>query len=81
MALHTISGEHRGAPVVHVDGAGDGDRALRQQQTVALVLGNLEMIGDDVELLARHVEHGPGERRHGWILVCPASAKDVALDD
>jgi hypothetical protein len=39
------------------------------------------MIGDDVELLARHVEHGPGERRHGWILVCPASAKDVALDD
>jgi hypothetical protein len=39
------------------------------------------MIGDDVKLFARHVEHGPGEQRYGWMLVCPASAKDVALDD
>ena len=28
------------------------------EQPVALVLGNGEMVGDDVELLAGHLEHG-----------------------
>ena len=58
--LDAVAVEHRGAPVVHVDRAGDDDRALGQQQPVALVLGDGEVVGDDVELLARHLEHGTG---------------------
>ena len=31
------------------------------EQPVALVLGDAQMIGDDGELIAGHVEHGTGE--------------------
>jgi len=64
MMLHAIAHEHRRATVVHVDRAGHRNRALGQQQPVALVDGDLEMVGDDVELGSRHVEHRPGEKLH-----------------
>ena len=65
MMLHAITLKHRRAAVVHVDRAGDRDRALGHQQPVALVHRNVQVIGDDVELLARHFEHGAGEQAHG----------------
>ena len=65
MVLHAIALKHRGAAVVHMDRAGDRDGALRHQQPVALVHRDVEVVGDDVELLARHFEHGAGEQGHG----------------
>src|SRR5208337_4588942 len=56
--LHPIAGEHLGRAVVHVDRAGDDNGALRIEKPVALVLRDGQMVGDDMELLARHLEHG-----------------------
>jgi hypothetical protein len=56
--LDPVSGENLLAPIVHVDRAGDDDGALRIEEPVAIGYGNGEMIGDDVELFAGHLEHG-----------------------
>ena len=53
-----------GAPVIHVDRHRDDDRPLGQQQPVALVERNVEVVGDDVELVARHGEDRSGIERH-----------------
>ena len=58
--LNPVAGEDPGMSVVHVDRAGDDDRALGEQQPVALVVGDREVVGDDIKLLARHLEHGTG---------------------
>ena len=59
--------------VVAMDRAGDGDRALRIEQPVALVVRDVQVVGDDLELLAGHVEHRAGIDRH------PVSFLDVGL--
>ena len=64
MMLDAIALEHRDRAVVAVDRAGDSDRALRHQEAVALVHGDFEMIGDDAELVHRHVEHRTGIDGH-----------------
>ena len=53
-----------GSPVVHVDRHRDDDRALGQQQPVPLVEREVEVVGDNVELVARHGENRSGIERH-----------------
>src|SRR6202030_494198 len=62
--LDAIALEHRDRAVVAMDWTGDGERPLRQQQAVALVGGDCEMIGDHGELVHRHVEYRPGIHGH-----------------
>ncbi len=64
VVLDAIAFEHRDRAVVAVDRAGNRDRALRHQEAVALVHGNFEMIGDDAELVHRHVEYRTGIDGH-----------------
>ena len=59
VVLHPVALEHRGAAVVAVDRAGDGDGALRIEQAVAFVGTDLQVVGDAIELRAGHVEHRP----------------------
>ena len=61
MMLDAVADENLGPAVVHADRAGDDDRALRVEQPVALVLGDAQMVGDDGELIAGHVEHRAGK--------------------
>src|ERR1700722_12211616 len=42
----------------------NGDRVLRQNETVAFVVGNFQMVGDRVKLLLRHLEHRPATLTH-----------------
>jgi hypothetical protein len=58
MVLDAVAGKNRRAPVVHMDRAGNRDGALWQQQPVPLVDGDVEVIGDDVKLVAGHLEDG-----------------------
>ena len=62
--LHPIALEHRDGAVIAMDRAGDGDRPFRQQQAVALVHRDRQMIGDHAELVHRHVEHRTGIDGH-----------------
>ena len=57
VVLDAKAGEDIRPAVLHPDRAGDDDRALRVEEPVALVLGDVEMVGDDDELVARHLEH------------------------
>ncbi len=67
--------------VVHVDRAGDDDGALGKQEPVALVLGDREMVGDDVELLARHLEHRAGiEALHAAVSLGAAQPLTIRFD-
>src|SRR4029079_6459047 len=59
-----IALEHRNRAVIAVDRTGNGDRPFRHQDAAALVHGDFEMIGDDAELVHRHVEHRAGIDRH-----------------
>ena len=56
MVLDAVAGKNAHAAVVAVDGQRDHDRAFGQQEPVAVVGGNIEVIGDQAELLAGHVE-------------------------
>ena len=58
VVLDAVADEDPLAAVVHVDRAGDDDGALRIEEPVPVVLRNAQMIGDDMELLARHFEDG-----------------------
>lgn len=62
--LHAIALEHRDRAVVAVDRAGHRDRAFRQQQPVALVMRNGQMVCDHRELPRGHVENRTGIDRH-----------------
>ena len=74
--LDPVAGKDLGPSAVHVYRAGDDDRPLRKQETVALLLGNGEMVGDDMELFARHLEHRAGiEVFHA---AAPSSSKSGA---
>jgi hypothetical protein len=70
MVLDPIALEHRDGAVVAVNRAGNGDRPFRHQDAVALVHGYFEMVGDDAELVHRHVEHRTGIDGHRSLLYC-----------
>ena len=55
--LHAITLEGLDAAVVHVNRERDGDGALREHEPVAIVLVDVQVIGDDLELVASHLEH------------------------
>ena len=61
MMLDPVANEELRPVVLHADGTGDDDRALRIEQPVAFVLGDAQMIGDHRELIAGHFEHGAGK--------------------
>ncbi len=58
MMLHPVAGEDLGPAVVHVNRARDDDGAFRIEEPVAFLLGDAQMVGDDMELIAGHFEHG-----------------------
>src|SRR4051812_21617151 len=55
--LDAVALESLGAAVIHVHRKGDGHGALREHQAIAIVLLDLKVIGDDLELVARHLEN------------------------
>ena len=61
MMLHPVSDEDLRPIVLHADRTGDDDRALGIEQPVAFVLGDAQMVSDDRELIAGHLEHGAGK--------------------
>ena len=64
VVLDPIAFEDRDRSIVAVDRAGDGDRPFRQQQAVAFVHRDREMIGDHPELVHRHLENRTGIDGH-----------------
>jgi hypothetical protein len=59
MVLDPIAGKDLLAAVVQVDGHRDDDCPLWIEKPVAIILRNGEVVGDDMELLAGHLEDGP----------------------
>src|SRR5207248_913442 len=57
MMLHAIALKRFCAAVIHMHRQRDRDRPLRVHQPIAIVDINLQIVGDDAELLARHCEH------------------------
>ena len=57
MMLNAISLISFGAAVVHVHWQGHGNCAFGQHQTLAMIGLDFEIIGNDAELLARHLEN------------------------
>jgi hypothetical protein len=55
--LHTITLESLGAPIVHVHRESDGDRAFRVHESVAIVAIDVQVVGDDLELIAGHLKY------------------------
>ena len=68
MMLHPISDEDLRPIVLHADRTGDDDRALGIEQPVAFVLGDAQMVSDDRELIASHLEHGASKEAAHIIL-------------
>ena len=54
--LHAVTLESLGAAVVHVHRQRDGHGALRIHEPIAIVLIDVQVIGDDLELVAGHLE-------------------------
>src|SRR5450759_5989371 len=76
VVLHAVTLEHRNRDVVAVDRAGDGERPFRQQQAVALVHGDRQMIGDHTELVYRHLEHRTGIDGHRSLPSFPSGTEN-----
>jgi len=55
--LHPITLKSLRAAVIHVHRQGDRDGPLRVHQPIAIINVNLQIFGDDAELLARHCEN------------------------
>ena len=73
MVLHAIALKHRRAAVIAMDRHRDGHRPLRVEHAVALALRHADMIGDDVELLPRHLENRAGIDAHARSSGLPAA--------
>ena len=55
--LNAIPLESLRAAIVHVNRQRDRDGALREHEPIAIVLIDLQVIGDDLELVASHLEY------------------------
>ena len=73
--LHPVALEYRDRAVVAVNRTGNGDGPLRHQDAVALVHRDFEMVGDDAELVDRHVEHRAGINGHHSLHFCRTAGK------
>ena len=69
--LYPVALEHRDRAVVAMDRTGDDHRPLRQQQAVALVHRDRQVVGDHPELVDRHFEHRTGVDGHRSLPCCP----------
>ena len=58
MMLHAVALVDGNEAVIEVDRAGHDNRALRKQQARTFILWDFEIVGDHLELVTRHVEHG-----------------------
>src|SRR5690348_366028 len=56
MMLHTITGKNLHRTVVTMNRQRHNHRAFRKFQPLAVSLQNLQTVGDEIELLAGHVE-------------------------
>ena len=56
MMLHPITLESLCRAVIHMDWKGDGDGALRIHEPIAIVVIDVQIIGNDRELIAGHLE-------------------------
>ena len=56
MMLHAVAGENASGAIVAMNGQRDGHGTLGIFEAVAFGIGNFEMVGDRVELLAGHAE-------------------------
>jgi hypothetical protein len=63
IVLDAVARENGDAAVIHMDRT-HGDRAIRQNGTVAFVVGNFQMVGNHVKLLSRRLEHRPAKPTH-----------------
>ena len=64
MVLHAIPLKHRDPSVIAVDRTGHGDGSLRIEQPFAFIMRDFQVVGDDLELPACHVEHRTRVNRH-----------------
>ena len=82
MMLHPIALEYRDRAIIAVDRTGNGDGPLRHQDAVALVHRDFEMVGDDAELVHRHVEYRTGINGHHCLpfVGTPGSGRPLSAD-
>ena len=64
--LNTITLERFRASVVHMYRQSHGDGALGVRRPFPVVLINVQVIGDDAELVARHFENFVVVNSHNW---------------
>ena len=72
MMLNAITLKSSRAAVIHVDRQGHGDGALGIRRPFAIVLIDVQVIGDDLKLIAGHLKHVVVVDSHenefaGWI--------------
>ena len=54
MMLHAVPLKNPGAAIIHMDGQRHGHGTLRKHQSVAFVFIDVQVIGDDLELITGH---------------------------
>jgi len=57
MMLDPVTLEGPGAAIIHMHGQSDGNGALRIHQAIAIIRVDVEVIGDDLELIAGHFKN------------------------
>jgi hypothetical protein len=72
VVLDAVAAEDVDRAVVEADGQGDGHGAFGEFESIPVVLRDLQAVGDDIELLAGHVEGGVLVNFHGAKLAGPA---------
>ena len=55
--LHAITLEGLRAAIVHVNRQRDGEGTFRIHESIAIVLIDLQVVGDNLELVTGHREH------------------------
>ena len=69
MVLHAVALEHLRAAVIAMDRNRHCERALRNLEPIAIVGGDLEIVGHQIELLAGHAKRGVVVNVHGQSVV------------
>ena len=54
--LNTIAMKQLSRSVIHADWDSNGDRSFRVQQPAAQISRNVEVIGNEIELITRHLK-------------------------
>ena len=65
MVLHPVALEHLRAAIIAMDRHRHGQRTFGNLEPIAVVGGDLEIVGYQIELLARHAKRGMVVNVHG----------------